>query len=133
MRYFLYLLYLHLFLDLGLFMLCLCDLFFIFIFIFIMIDCIILWIQTHLFFCSFFRICSIISYHFWMITWMKRVNNFQIAKVEPQGAASLLLDFWPISTWRFLWAWCFVFYKPYKKTCNCFLKWFWMTACGFAV
>ena len=23
----------------------------------------------------------------WMITWMKNVNNFQIAKVQPQGVA----------------------------------------------
>ena len=27
------------------------------------------------------------SYHFWMITWMKNVNNFQIEKVQPQGVA----------------------------------------------
>ena len=27
------------------------------------------------------------SYYFWMITWMKNVNNFQIAKVKSQGAA----------------------------------------------
>ena len=27
------------------------------------------------------------SYHFQMITWMKNVNNFQIAKVQPQGVA----------------------------------------------
>ena len=30
---------------------------------------------------------------FWMITWMKNVNKFQIAKVKPQGVAQLLLDF----------------------------------------
>ena len=29
-----------------------------------------------------FRICPI---SFWMIMWMKKVNNFQIAKVQPQG------------------------------------------------
>ena len=34
-----------------------------------------------------------------MITWMKKVNNFQIAKVQPQGVASLLRDFLPFSTW----------------------------------
>ena len=27
------------------------------------------------------------SYFIWMITWMKNVNNFQIAKVQPQGVA----------------------------------------------
>ena len=37
----------------------LCDLFFIFISIFIMINRIISWIQTHLFFCLFFRISPI--------------------------------------------------------------------------
>ena len=26
-----------------------------------------------------------ISNYFWMITWIKNVNNFQIAKVQPQG------------------------------------------------
>ena len=36
---------------------------------------------------------------FWMITWMKNVNNFQIEKVHPQGAAYHLLDFFPISAW----------------------------------
>ena len=27
------------------------------------------------------------SYYFWMITWMKNVNNFQIAKVQSHGVA----------------------------------------------
>ena len=27
------------------------------------------------------------SYYFWMITWMKNVNDFHIAKVQPQGIA----------------------------------------------
>ena len=27
------------------------------------------------------------SYYFWMTTWMKNVNSFQIAKVQPQGVA----------------------------------------------
>ena len=27
------------------------------------------------------------SYYFWMITWMENVNNFQIAKIQPQGVA----------------------------------------------
>ena len=52
-----YLLYLCPCVQLGLFILYLCDLFFIFIFIFIMINRIILWIQTHLFFCLSFIIC----------------------------------------------------------------------------
>ena len=28
-----------------------------------------------------------------MITWLKKANNFQIAKVQPQGVASPFLDF----------------------------------------
>ena len=52
-------------------------LFLIFIFIFIMINSIISWIQTQMFFCFFFYN---ISYYFWMISWMKNVNNFQIAR-----------------------------------------------------
>ena len=74
LRHFLYLLYLCSCLDIGLFMSYLCNLFFIFIFI----------LQTSFFFCLFFRICTII---FWMITWMKNVNNFQMPKVQPQGVA----------------------------------------------
>ena len=31
-------------------------------------------------------------YYFWMITWMKKVNNFQIAKVQPQGVAQHLVE-----------------------------------------
>ena len=27
------------------------------------------------------------SYYFWMIMWMKDLNNFQIAKVQPLGVA----------------------------------------------
>ena len=34
------------------------------------------------------------SYHFWMITWMKNVNNFEIAKVESQSLHSICLIFW---------------------------------------
>ena len=37
---------------------------------------------------------------------MKNVNNFQIAKVQPQCVAWHLLDFLPISVWRFLWKCC---------------------------
>ena len=82
-RHFLYLLNLCWCLHLGLFMSYLCDLFFIFIFIFIVINCIISWIQTHFFFCFFLKICPI----FWMLTCMKKVNNFQIARVQPQAVA----------------------------------------------
>ena len=59
-RHFLHLLYLCPWLDLGLFMSYLYDLFFIFIFIFVMINRITSWIQTHVFFRLFFRICPII-------------------------------------------------------------------------
>ena len=27
------------------------------------------------------------SYYFWMITWMKNVDTFQIAKLQPRGVA----------------------------------------------
>ena len=59
LRHFLYLLYLCSSLDLGLFISHLCDLFFFFIFIFLIINRIISWKQTHLFFCLFSRICPI--------------------------------------------------------------------------
>ena len=28
-----------------------------------------------------------VLYDFWMITWVKNVNNFQIAKIQPPGVA----------------------------------------------
>ena len=37
-----------------------------------------------------------------MINWIKKANNFQIAKVKLQGIAQLLLDFLPFSAWRCL-------------------------------
>ena len=60
----------------------LCDQFFIFIFIFIMINgntgaLVLLLIFQNM------------SYYFLMITLMKNVNNFQIAKDQPQGVASI--------------------------------------------
>ena len=60
-------------LDLGGFMLYLCNLFFIFIVILIMINRIIWWLQTHLFFCLFFRVCPIIfgcqrGWRMWIIS-----------------------------------------------------------------
>ena len=33
-----------------------------------------------------------IYHYFWMITWIKNVNNFQIAKVQSQGVTQLLLN-----------------------------------------
>ena len=59
--HFLYLPYLCPCLDLGLFITYLCDLFFIFIFSFIMINHIILWMQTNLFFSLCFKIFPIVS------------------------------------------------------------------------
>ena len=35
------------------------------------------------------------SYYIWMIMWMKNMNNFQIAEVQPQDAAYHLLNFLP--------------------------------------
>ena len=60
MRHFICFLSLCLCLDLGLFMSYLCDLFFFFFSIFIMINRIMSWIQTHLFFCLFFRVIPFI-------------------------------------------------------------------------
>ena len=33
------------------------------------------------------------SYYFWMITWVKNMNNFQIENIQPQGIAHLLFGF----------------------------------------
>ena len=57
---------------LVLFMTCQCDLFFIFIIIFTLINLVISWNQT-LIFLSFFPF--FMSYYFWVIMWMKNVNN----------------------------------------------------------
>ena len=35
------------------------------------------------------------SYHFWMKTWIKKANNFRIAKVHLQYAAEHLPEFLP--------------------------------------
>ena len=59
LRHFLCLLYLYPCLGLCLFLTYLCNVFFIFVFNCIMINCIISWIQIHLFFCLFFRIYHI--------------------------------------------------------------------------
>ena len=65
LRHVLYWLYLHPW-SISPFMLY-CDLLFFFIFIFIMINLIVSWILV------------LLLYYFWMITWMKNVNNFQKA------------------------------------------------------
>ena len=96
-RHNLYLVYLCPYLGLGLLMSYLCGIFFIFSLIFTVTNHITSLKQTPLSFCTFFRISPII---FWMITWMNKVNNFQMEKVQPQGVAQLLLDFLPISVWR---------------------------------
>ena len=66
-------------------------LFFISIFVFIMINHIISWIQTHLFFLLIFKK---MFYCFWMITLLMNVNNFQIAKVQPEGVVRICMIFW---------------------------------------
>ena len=81
MRDFLYLLYLYPSLDVGLFMSYQCDLCFIFIFIFIVVN------RMNVDTLVLLLIFQKITYYFWMIMWMKNVNNFQVAKVEPEGVA----------------------------------------------
>ena len=44
-------------------------------------------------FLCFLYIFQNISYYFWMITWMKKGNSFQMAEVQPQGVTQFLLDF----------------------------------------
>ena len=82
-RHILYLVYVCLCLGLGLFVLYLYDLFFISSLIFIVINHINSFKQTCLFFVHFLEYLLLS----WMVTWMKKMNNFQIAKVQPQGAA----------------------------------------------
>ena len=86
----LYVVYMCPYLGLALFMSGLCYPFFIFILIFIVINDITSFKQTCLFFLYIFKN---ISDFFWMITRMRKENNFQIAKVQPQGVAKFLLDF----------------------------------------
>ena len=84
-------------LGLGRFILYLCDLLFSFSLIFVIISHIISLKRT-----CFLPIFQDISCYVWMITWMKKANSFQAAKVQPQSVAQLLLDFLPISAWRCL-------------------------------
>ena len=41
--------------------------------------------------------CTFLKISHRMMTWMKKTNDFQIAKVWPQGVAQFLLDVLPIS------------------------------------
>ena len=59
----------------------LCDLFLIFIFIFIMIN------RMNTDTLVLLLIFQNMSYYFWMITWIKNVNNFEIGTVQPHGVA----------------------------------------------
>ena len=114
-RHILYLVCLFPCLGLGLFNSYLCDLFFNFSFIFIVIIHISTSKQRYL----FLYIFQNISYYFQMTTWRKKANNFQVAKVQPQGIAQVLLNFLPISTWR-----CFLkcFYKKACIYASCFIN-----------
>ena len=38
-------------------------------------------------------ICWNMFHYFWMITWIKNANNFQIVKIQPHGVASICLAF----------------------------------------
>ena len=89
-RHILYLVYLCSCLGLGLFMSYLCDLFFIFILILMVINNIISLKRTHLFFAHFFLLFPTT---FYMITWMKKVNNFQIAKFSLRVLLNICLIF----------------------------------------
>ena len=93
LRNVLYLLYLYPCPYLGLFMSYLCDLFLVFIFIFIMIN------RMNTDILVLLLIFQNMFYYFWMITWMVNGNNFQIAKVQPQGVAWHLLNFLAISVY----------------------------------
>ena len=63
--------------------------FFIFSLIFSVINHITSLKQTHL----FLEIFQNASYYFWFITWIKKANNFQKAKVQRQGVSQILFIF----------------------------------------
>ena len=69
----------------------LCDLFFIFTLIFIIINHI---ISRHT---CFLHILQIILNQFWIKKWRKEVNDFEIAKVQPQSVIQLSLHYLLIS------------------------------------
>ena len=101
LRYFLYLLSVCPCLGLGLFVSYLCDLFFIFIFIFIMINSIISWVQTGLFFCLFFRIC-LLFLHDNVDEECKYFSNRDLLQGFTIGFCLAWLDVQPVSVWRCL-------------------------------
>ena len=90
LTYFFDLLYLCPCLNLGLVMSYLCGLFLIFILIFIMINRINLVNGDAL---VLLLIFLSMLYYFWVTTWMKNVNNFQIAKVSLKVLFSIFLIF----------------------------------------
>ena len=59
-----------------------------------MINRVISFKQGHFFLDIFWNI----SYYF-LITWIKNVNIIQIAEVQAQGLAELLLNFLPVLAW----------------------------------
>ena len=95
-RHILYLVYFSPCLSLGLFMSYLCDFFYL---IFTAFNHITLFKQTYFFF------VHVLGYFLLFLddgTWLKKANNFQVAKIQPQGTAQILLDFSPILVWRSL-------------------------------
>ena len=74
------------------------DLFLKFVLIIIMINRIISWIKTFMFFCFFPKDRSL---YFLIIMWMKNVNNFQIAKVQPHDLLLLSICLKISKTWYF--------------------------------
>ena len=80
----------------GIFMSYLYYLFFISIFIFIMINHTISVNSKKI---TFWHIFNKMFRYFWIITWMKKANIFQMSKVQSQGATWYLLDFLSILAW----------------------------------
>ena len=89
LRHVLNLVYLFSCVSLGLFILDLCDLCLIFSLISIVIN----HIRASNRHTNFLSIFQIIFYFFWMIMRMKKVNNFQIAKVQPRHVAQFCFIF----------------------------------------
>ena len=87
LRHFLYLLYLCPSLDQGLLISYLCYLFFIFIFIFIMVN------RMNADTLVLLLIFQNVSYYFYMITWMRNMNYFQLLKFSLRALLSICLFF----------------------------------------
>ena len=85
LRHILYSVYLCPCLGVGLFILFFCALLFIFSLFFISVTHITSLKETHLSFVYFLKFC--VFFIFWMIKWIKKANNFQIVKIQPQGVA----------------------------------------------